>query len=66
LVDGATVRVTSKDGAIETGVQITDDVSPGTVAIPHGWGHRGGGVGGIDPGQVAAIPLHQGRAVVHP
>ncbi|PRC61214.1 formate dehydrogenase, partial [Mycobacterium sp. ITM-2017-0098] len=42
LVDGATVRVTSKDGAIETGVQITDDVSPGTVAIPHGWGHRGG------------------------
>ncbi|PRC59304.1 formate dehydrogenase, partial [Mycobacterium sp. ITM-2017-0098] len=36
------VRVTSKDGAIETGVQITDDVSPGTVAIPHGWGHRGG------------------------
>jgi formate dehydrogenase len=42
LVDGATVRVTSKDGAIETEAQITDDVAPGTVAIPHGWGHRGG------------------------
>lgn len=42
VVDGATVRVTSKDGAIETEVQVTDDVAPGTVAIPHGWGHRGG------------------------
>ncbi|WNG85731.1 molybdopterin-dependent oxidoreductase [Mycobacterium sp. ITM-2016-00317] len=42
LTNGATVRVTSRDGAIETEVFVTDEVAPGTVAIPHGWGHRGG------------------------
>ncbi|MBX7431548.1 molybdopterin-dependent oxidoreductase [Mycobacterium sp. Y57] len=42
LSDGDTVRVTSPHGAIETEVAITDDVPVGTVAIPHGWGHRGG------------------------
>lgn len=42
LTEGATVRVSSADGAIETEVRITDEVLPGTVAIPHGWGHRGG------------------------
>lgn len=40
--DGDGVRITSPHGAIETEVQITDEMSPGTVAIPHGWGHRGG------------------------
>ncbi|PQP44097.1 molybdopterin-dependent oxidoreductase [Mycolicibacterium austroafricanum] len=42
LAEGATVRVTSEYGAIETEVRITDEVAPGTVAIPHGWGHKGG------------------------
>lgn len=42
LTEGATARVSSADGAIETEVRITDEVLPGTVAIPHGWGHRGG------------------------
>jgi len=42
LSDGATVRITSPHGAIETEVLITDEMAPGTVAIPHGWGHRGG------------------------
>ncbi len=22
---------------------LTDEVGPGTIAVPHGWGHRGGG-----------------------
>ncbi|MDY6997205.1 MAG: molybdopterin-dependent oxidoreductase [Actinomycetota bacterium] len=42
VADGAQVRITSPHGAIETEVQLTDEVAPGTVAIPHGWGHRGG------------------------
>jgi hypothetical protein len=24
------------------GVKVTDEMTPGTVALPHGWGHRGG------------------------
>jgi formate dehydrogenase len=31
----------SANGAIELPAKVTDEVSPGTVAIPHGWGHRG-------------------------
>ena len=42
VVDGAPVRITSPYGAIETEAHVTDEMAPGTVAIPHGWGHRGG------------------------
>ncbi len=43
LVDGADALLESKAGALEVPVQITDEMMPGTVALPHGWGHRGGG-----------------------
>jgi anaerobic selenocysteine-containing dehydrogenase len=36
---GARARVTSRVGAIELPVEITDDIRPGVVSIPHGWGH---------------------------
>ena len=42
IVDGDPCRVVSADGAIELPAKITDEVSPGTIAIPHGWGHSGG------------------------
>ena len=42
LADGDTARVASKSGAVEVPVLVTDDMTPGTVALPHGWGHRGG------------------------
>ncbi|CAN5448278.1 molybdopterin-dependent oxidoreductase [soil metagenome] len=37
------VRIVSRQGAIETGVLISDEVITGTIAVPQGWGHRGGG-----------------------
>jgi formate dehydrogenase len=40
--DGGSVRLESKSGAVEVPVKITDEMTPGTVALPHGWGHRGG------------------------
>jgi formate dehydrogenase len=43
LEDGATARVASPSGALEVPVLVTDEMMPGTVALPHGWGHRGGG-----------------------
>lgn len=43
IADGDVARVVSATGAIEMPVTITDEVGPGTVAIPQGWGHRGGG-----------------------
>lgn len=42
VVDGGRVRIVSEHGKIETGVLVTDEIVAGTVAIPQGWGHRGG------------------------
>jgi formate dehydrogenase len=42
LDDGSLVCITSKSGSIELPVKVTDEMKPGTVAVPHGWGHRGG------------------------
>jgi anaerobic selenocysteine-containing dehydrogenase len=41
--DGLACRIVSRHGSIEIDVRITEEVKPGTVAVPHGWGHRGGG-----------------------
>lgn len=43
LAQGESVRVTSAVGEIEVPLDISDDIRPGTVAVPHGWGHRGTG-----------------------
>lgn len=40
LTDGSRVRVTSRVGSVETEVKATDDVMPGVVSLPHGYGHR--------------------------
>ena len=42
LEDGGIVRITSRSGALEVPVRITDEMLEGVVALPHGWGHRGG------------------------
>ncbi len=41
--DGAVCRITSRHGVIELPAKVTDEVMPGTIAVPHGWGHSGGG-----------------------
>jgi formate dehydrogenase len=42
LEDGAEARLESKDGALTVPVVVSDEMTQGTVALPHGWGHRGG------------------------
>jgi len=44
LADGEPVRVSSRAGEVEVPVEITEDVMPGVVSIPHGWGHAAHGV----------------------
>jgi anaerobic selenocysteine-containing dehydrogenase len=41
--DGAMVAVTSRVGKVEVDVLATDDVMPGVVSLPHGYGHQVGG-----------------------
>jgi anaerobic selenocysteine-containing dehydrogenase len=43
LIAGELVRVSSRAGAIELPFAMTEDVMPGVVSIPHGWGHTAGG-----------------------
>ncbi|UGT40827.1 molybdopterin-dependent oxidoreductase [Nocardia yamanashiensis] len=42
IPDGAPCRITSPHGSITVPILLTEDMTPGTIAIPHGWGHRGG------------------------
>jgi formate dehydrogenase len=42
LEDGGEACLESKSGAVTVPVKVTDEMTPGTVALPHGWGHRGG------------------------
>jgi anaerobic selenocysteine-containing dehydrogenase len=44
LADGERARVSSRTGAIELPVEVTDAVMPGVVSIPHGWGHDEPGI----------------------
>ncbi len=44
LDDGARVRITSRVGEVETEVVASEDVMPGVVSLPHGYGHARDGV----------------------
>jgi anaerobic selenocysteine-containing dehydrogenase len=39
LSEGGTASVASIAGKLTVAVEITDDISPGVVSIPYGWGH---------------------------
>jgi anaerobic selenocysteine-containing dehydrogenase len=45
LGEGSLARVSSRVGAVELAVEVTDDMMPGVVSIPHGFGHGRSGVG---------------------
>ena len=39
LLDGADVRASTATGSVTVPLSITEDVAPGVVTMPHGWGH---------------------------
>jgi len=40
LIDADMVNVASKTGKVRLPIKILDELMPGTVALPHGWGHQ--------------------------
>jgi formate dehydrogenase len=40
--DGGEALIESKAGSVRVPVKVTDEMTPGAVALPHGWGHKGG------------------------
>ena len=45
LTDGGMATVTSRVNSVDIPVEVSDDVMPGVVSIPHGFGHGRKGVG---------------------
>jgi anaerobic selenocysteine-containing dehydrogenase len=43
LIDGEPARLSSRTGTVHAPVEVTDQVMPGVVSLPHGWGHGGAG-----------------------
>lgn len=39
VADGKPVRVSSRVGAVVVPVEVSDEMMPGVVSLPHGWGH---------------------------
>jgi anaerobic selenocysteine-containing dehydrogenase len=39
IADGALVTVTSEAGSIDVPAEVSDEMKPGVVSLPHGWGH---------------------------
>jgi anaerobic selenocysteine-containing dehydrogenase len=39
IEDGKLARVSSEAGAIDVPVEVSDEMMPGVVSLPHGWGH---------------------------
>jgi anaerobic selenocysteine-containing dehydrogenase len=44
LADGERVRLRSRAGTVEATLSVTDQMRPGVVSLPHGWGHHRPGV----------------------
>jgi anaerobic selenocysteine-containing dehydrogenase len=39
ITDGASALVTSEAGTVEVPAEVSDEMMPGVVCLPHGWGH---------------------------
>jgi anaerobic selenocysteine-containing dehydrogenase len=76
LADGGLARVRSAAGEVEARVEISDEVAPGVVCLPHGWGHGRPGtrqsVAAARPGvnfnalaDASALDVPSGTAIVN-
>ncbi len=58
LDDGATVKVSSRVGSVEVEVQASDDLMPGVVSLPHGFGHQVPGTRMARAGEVVGVSIN--------
>lgn len=57
LAHGERVRVRSRAGTIEVDLEVTGEMMPGVVSLPHGWGHDRPGV------QLRVASAHAGASL---
>ena len=76
LADGDRAVLRSRVGAIEVAIEISDEMMPGVVSLPHGWGHHRPGIrlavaaehAGVSANDVTdelAIDAYSGNAVLN-
>ena len=58
LSDGMTVTVTSRVGSVRVEVKATDDLMPGVVSLPHGFGHQLPGTRMAGASQVVGVSIN--------
>ena len=58
IADGDLVTVSSRVGMVTVDVQATDDVMPGVVSLPHGYGHQVDGVRLSRASKVAGVSIN--------
>lgn len=58
IEDGQQVRVASHVGTVELAVEVTGDIMPGVVSIPHGWGHNRNGIGWQTAAEHAGVSIN--------
>lgn len=54
IADGVVAEVCTAEGDIRVPVEVTDEMMPGVVSLPHGWGH------GLDGTQLDVANAHPG------
>ncbi len=54
LTSGTSARITSRVGSVIAPVEVTEDLMPGVVSLPHGWGHD------VEESQQSVAKLHAG------
>ncbi len=54
IADGGPARVTSRAGSVVAPVEVTEDLMPGVVSLPHGWGHN------IEDTRISVAKAHAG------
>jgi len=55
IADGLSVRVRSRVAELEVVAEVTDELMPGVVSIPHGWGHNVPGIRLTQAQEVAGV-----------
>jgi anaerobic selenocysteine-containing dehydrogenase len=56
--DGMSVLLRSRVGQVEVAAQVSEDVMPGVVSLPHGWGHSRPGTRLSVAGQHAGVSIN--------
>ncbi|MDB4960443.1 MAG: dehydrogenase [Myxococcales bacterium] len=63
LTDGDVAKVSTRKGAIEVPVEISDSMMRGVVSVPHGWGH---GLKGVKLRVAQTVPGASANDIIDP